>query len=96
MMTLPVAWGIIDSRSWTSIGSAWYTSSAPLLLKRAPGRRFRCEAGWRNVTEARRIFWRRLGGLISGAEALGDLKTYEDKNDEQKEFRKASYHRKYA
>jgi hypothetical protein len=43
------------------------------------------------VTEARRIFWRRLSGLISGVGAYGDgMETYEDENDEQEEFCKAS------
>ena len=47
------------------------------------------------MTEARRIFWRRLSGLISGAEVYGgDMETYEHEDDEQEEFSKARYHRK--
>ena len=96
MMT-PVAWGIVDGRSWTSIGSAWNSFSTPPLPKRAPGRILKWEGtGWSNVTEARRIFWRRLSGPISGAEVLygGDMETYEPEDDEQEEFGKARYHRK--
>lgn len=51
--------------------------------------------GWNSVTEARRTFWRRLSGRISGVEVDGDdVETYEHENDDQKEFGKASYHRK--
>lgn len=49
---------------------------------------------WNNVTEARRTFWRRLSGRISGVEVHEAVETYEHENDDQKEFGKASYHRK--
>ena len=50
------------------------------------------------MTEATRIFWRMLCGLIGGAEAYGDDLDvlYEQEDDEQGKFSKARYYRKYA